>query len=189
MKNAGTSILILCGLAVIGMGVQGMCVSRCKNRLFIMCFGCGLGTIAIILFIFGGMFASTASWFPNWMDAMCTPKQQSSGAPYLKSSSVDTGMMKLVNENMCTAKCPCDPATYNSGYSSVPDSTFTYNGRQKANMVMATGGGKNYKNFKSCWVDTLQAAQTDQQQVGAINAYMASMGAMEQKFSCSGFCK
>jgi len=90
---------------------------------------------------------------------------------------------------MCTAKCPCDPATYNAGYSSVPDSDFTYNGRQKANMVKATPGGKNYKNFKNCWTNELQAQENDQQKVSATNAYLGSMGAMEQKFACSGFCR
>jgi len=67
MKSAGSAVLVLCGLAVMGLGVMGMCVSRCKARCFIMLFGCGLGSVALVLFIVGCIFSSTASWFPQAM--------------------------------------------------------------------------------------------------------------------------
>jgi len=75
---------------------------------------------------------------------------------------MDTGMLELVNQNMCTPQCPCDTTAYNAGYSSMSADTFSYNGRSpamgsgknangKIQMTMASGGQTAYSNFADCY--------------------------------------
>lgn len=199
MKQVGSALLVICGLAVIGLGVQGMMVSRCKARCFIMLFGCGLGTIALILFIIGCVFSSTASWFPGAMTQLCAPKANDNGSSYTTASSMDTGMLQLVNENMCTDTCPCDSTAYNQGYGSMPAGNFTYQGRTSAKgsgknangqlqITLAAGGAQSFQRFSDCWKNVMAPKEQDQQKLGQVNSYLGVMAGLEPKFGCSGMC-
>jgi hypothetical protein len=107
MSQAGSALLVICALGAIGTGVMGLLIARCQYRIFIMCYGCGLGTSAILMFGVGVAFASSASFIPDLSQAICTPKDGSTTFAYQKASSADTGMLDLLNLNMCSTTCPC----------------------------------------------------------------------------------
>ena len=126
LKSAGTAILVICAIFTLATGVMGCLVVKCKKRCFIICYGCSLGSTSLVIFVMGCVFASTASWMPATINLACTPKTNSTTWAYQKVSNMDTGMLDLNNQYMCTAKCPCDATAYNAGYANIPASNFTF---------------------------------------------------------------
>jgi len=74
IKGVSSAVLVICALVSIGVGVMGCLVTKCEHKCFIMLFGCGLGTNALIIFIVGCIFSSTATWMPNMAETLCMPK-------------------------------------------------------------------------------------------------------------------
>lgn len=88
-------------------------------------------------------------------------------------------MGKVLNQNMCTAKCPC-PAAANI---TLPNSTF-YGGRSAASLVK-TG---SISTFQQCYQTVLAPQETNNQKKASMTSYLAMMKQLETKFACSGIC-
>jgi hypothetical protein len=163
IKGMSSVILGICAVVTICIGVMGCLVIKCEHKCFIMLYGCGLGSTALTIFIVGCVFASTASWMPGFGTQICKPKDAQTVHAYQSSSSVDTGMLDLVNQNMCTSKCPCETNAFNTGYSSLPASNFTFNGRQKDGSpngktpITLAGGSSSFTNFQTCYNQNLRS--------------------------------
>lgn len=102
-------------------------------------------------------------------------------------------MLDLLNQNMCSTKCPCADSV-KTAYDSVDAARFTYNGRQKASDSSAAAGrtqlvfGGKYTTFADCWTDSLLAS-TAKDTASAMQGYLPVMKKFEPKFSCSAMCK
>lgn len=104
-------------------------------------------------------------------------------------------MLDLNNQNMCTAKCPCDAAAYANGYANTPESNFTFQGRTKnaspsngaAPITLAAAGVTPVKTFADCVNGPIKSS-TDQQKFSSYIGYLQFMKPFENQSSCSGWC-
>lgn len=160
-------ILSIAALATLMTGCIGCCVAKCRNKWVIMWYGCNLGCSSCAVIIIGVMLASASTNVPAMMAPMCATPQNAPGKwDFQKVTFMDTGMLNVTNKYMCSADCPCDPTLYTAGYTSLPASNFTFNGRSKAAgatngakpIVLATAGQKAYKNMFECLNGPVKAA-------------------------------
>lgn len=107
-------------------------------------------------------------------------------------------MLDLVNLQMCTSNCPCDPAAYSQGYSNMNPNNFTFNGRSnqqgsgngpngKLKITLASGAQTAYSDFQTCYMAVLKDNYPKDQQNQHM-AYFQFMKPMEQRNKCSAFC-
>ena len=63
-KTASTAVLWCAAIISIIVGILGCLMTKCHHKFFIIGYGCGLGTVALFVFIIGCIFVGVATNAP-----------------------------------------------------------------------------------------------------------------------------
>jgi hypothetical protein len=73
-KNIGLTFLWLAAIVCFSVGILGCIVIKCEKKCLIMLYGSGLGSISLVVFFIGCVFAFQASYLPTAVGTVCKEK-------------------------------------------------------------------------------------------------------------------
>jgi len=101
----GTTLLFVCGILSLIVAVMGCAAMKIKSKIYIVCYGCSLGSVWLIVFIVGVVISFAARSTAFLGSTVC--KVNATATDYASYGGIDQPFNNVINNFMCTFNCPC----------------------------------------------------------------------------------